>query len=501
MVIIIMVILMVSFLVGGYGLSHAIQKDRGGQTWGSCRYGKVTYNELLSADNDLNVLAVLNQAVRDLDFGAVSANLDNAALAYALLRKEADRSNVMVTGEDVDVFLRQRGWEGARLESLLTQLRTRMPSLSDSRLREIITEWLKVQTAFYRAAFAAACPGRFGAATSEEELRHLYRDLAERIDLRVAVIRAQDYLKDVPDPSAEEVQAQFEAFRAERPGQVSKTNPFGFGYVQPDRARIRYLLIRQDVVQRVARPTEEEIRSHYIRYRDRYVKAAPAPERSAAATSAPARVPMSFAEAKPRIAEELTAAAVTRAMDDLVSQVTLLIDQYATEQRGTIGDAYDYALFRMTAPAETVLARELTDLNLRGEPLEAAVAALADKAGLVAIAFPWGQQGQRRLDPDVKVTLKAERTTLGEALASICTQVKCPTLKWVMLRPLPGLLFAAAEGGVDFFPVEVRDTPPMDIQQMLSDEVLGRSQTAAGEALVRVVFMAEPFLPRAGETG
>jgi hypothetical protein len=502
MVIIIMAILMVSFLIGGYGLSHIVQRGQGGQAWGTTRFGKLTTADLVNADSDLTILGVLNQHVDDLDLGAVAANGDNAPLAYALLRKEAERSPLIVTSDDVDTYLQQRGWTSTRLQSLLEQLRTRMSGLTERHLRQAVMGWVKVQTLFYRSVFAAACPARFGAACSEQQLRHLYRDLAERIDLRVAVFRAEDYLKDVSEPNAEEIQAQFETYRAQQAGVPGKDNPFAFGYVQPNRARLRYLLIRQDVVQRVARPSEEEVRAYYIRNRDRYLKNVPAAEGTTRPTSAPAMEVMSFSEAKPRIVQQLSDAAVNGAMDDLVAQVTLFMDQYATEAHGTIGDAYDYALWRMTVPADAVLARELTNLDLRGEPLESAVSTLADKAGLVAIAFPWGHLGSLTLDPNVKVTLKAEHMTLGEALDSLCAQVKWPPLKWAMLRPLPGELFALAQrDGVDFFPIRIHDTPPMDEQQMRLDEVLGYSQTIAGQPLTHVVFTAEPFLPTGRGTG
>ncbi|MCJ7544488.1 MAG: hypothetical protein MUP47_07995 [Phycisphaerae bacterium] len=498
MVIFIMVILMVSFLIGGYGLSGSFRKDQGGQTLGVSKFGKVTLADLVAASNDLNLLGVLNQAVRDLDYGAVIANRENAALAYALLQKEAKRSPVVVTEESVDMYLQLRGLDGARLDSLLDELRTRMPGLNQRRLRETEGRWIRVATLFYRSSFAVGCPARYGAAGSEQQMRHLYRDLMERIDLRVAVVKAADYLRDAPEPNAQEIQAHFETYRTEPPGRTGEQNPFGFGYVQPDQARVRYLLIRQDVVQRVARPSEEEVRAHYIRHRDRYVKAVPASDPSAARSSAPAGEPMTFSEAKALIVEELSGAAVRTVMDELVAQVTALMDQYATADRGTIGDAYAYALWRITAPAEPVLARELSDLNLRAVPLESAVAALAEKAGLAAIAFPWGRLGQRVLEPNVKVTLKAARMSLGEALESICAQVKWPKLSWAMLRPIPGVLFSVGDGeGVDFFPVLVRDTEPMDLEQMSADEVLGYSRTSADEPLIQIVFTSQAFRPGA----
>ncbi len=492
MVIAIMVILMVSFLVGGAGLSSFLRRDVGRRSVGVSKFGKLRRADLVAAANDLNLLGALNYRARDLDYGAVIANGDSAAVAYALLQKEASKAPLVVTEQDVDAYLGQRNLGGAHLDSLLDQLRSRMPGINRKRLRETVKRWIRVTTLFYRSVFFAACPARLGATSSEQQMRHLYRDLAERIDLRIAVVKAEDYLQETAEPDDAEIQAQLERYRNRPRGRASQDNPFGFGYLQPDRTVVRYMLIRQDVIQRVVRPSEQEVRAHYIQYRGRYVKTDP----SAQATSAAAAQPMTFTEAKPLIVQELAAAAVRGAMDDLASHVMAWIDQYATETRPTVGDAYDYALQRIKASAEPVLARELSDLDIRAQPLAEAVAALAEKAGLTAIAFPWGQQGPWTAEPDVKVTLKADRMTLGEALASICAQLKWPELSWATARPLPGVLFSVADDdGVDFFPIQVHDTAPMDRAEMLSDEVLGHSRTAVGELLVWIVFTAQPFQP------
>lgn len=492
----IMVILMISFLISGYGLSHVFHSDKGGQPVGASKLGKVRLTDWQMARSDLTLLNVLNQNATDYGFGAVIANRDDAPLAYALLQQEAAKSHVTVTTEDVDAYLLLRGLEGARLEGLVAQLRSMLPGLTQEHLRDAVDRWIRVERLFTRVSFSAGCPARFGAAGSEQQLRHLYRDLMERIDLRIATVKIDDFLRQAPEPNDAELQAQFQAHRELPPGKYSQDNPFGFGYRQPSRATLRYMWIRHDVLERAARPTDEELRAHYIRHRAEYVKAPPAGEGAASAPADPsAGEPMTFSEAKARITEELSGAAVRKAMDDLVAQATVLIDRYATESHATTGDAYAYAVSQMTTSAGPLLSMELLDLNIKAQPLHSAVADLAGKAGLVAIAFPWGQQDGKSPDPNAKVTLTADRITLGEALDSISTQLKCPKFTWAMLTPLPGALFPMADDQVDFFPVQVRDGTPMDIRQMLLDPVLGHSQTSAGEPLARIVFTAQPFQP------
>jgi hypothetical protein len=506
LVVFIMVMLMISFLIGGYGLSQAFQRGRGSATLGTSKFGKVMMADLVRANEDLTVLRVLNRSVVDQDFATLMANEGNIALAYVLLGQEAAQSSAIVTDEDIDSFFIQRGMGKARLQGLLTALKPRIPTLSIQRLRDIVARWLRVEKFFARRIFFVASPVCRSAAVSEQELRYLYRDLMERIDLRVAAIKAEDFLDEAAEPNDAEIQTQFQTYRADPPGRYGEENPFGFGYAQPHRASVRYLLIRQDVLERVARPTDEELRAHYISHRASYVRKVPlasqptseaASQPTSEAASKPVSYrdePMTFSQAKAEIVKELSDQAVRKAVESLVSQAKTWVDRYAAEAHDSAADVYEYVLTRMTAPADTVLAREITDLHIQAQPLEPAVKALAEKAGLEAIAFPWGKQGDRTLDPNVKVTVEADSITLGEALDKLCVQLKWPKLKWAMTPGLKGALFSVAgDDGVDFFPIQVRHTAPLDMQEMLRDEVLGHSYTSADEPLSRIVFTAQPF--------
>ncbi len=514
LVIFIMVILMVSFLIGGYGLSQAFQRGRGSQIVGTSKLGKMTMADLTGADVDLFVLEILNRTVSNENFASLMVNEGEVPLAYALLLKEATKSSVIVTDEDVDAFLLQRGLEGARLQSFLSALKPRVPSLTANRLRSIVARWLRVEKFFGHMTFFAACPARRGAVASDQEMQHLYCDLAEMIDLRIAVIKAEDFHEEAAEPNDEAIQAQFQTYRIDPPGRPSEKNPFGFGYAQPHRADVRYLLIRQDVLERAVRPTDEELRAHYISHRASYVKKVPlASQPASGSTTAPAgetssqpvsfrEEPMTFSQAKAQIVKELSDLAVRKAVESLVGQAKAWMDRYASETHGSAANAYEYVLARMTAPAEAVLAKKITDVHLRAQALEPAVAALAEKAGLETIVFPWGKQGDRTLDPNVKVTIEADSLMLGEALDKLCVQLKWPKLKWAMTPGLKGILFSmGGDDGVDFFPIQIRHTASLDVSEMMADEVLGHSYTSADEPLVRIVFTAQPFRPSAAGSG
>jgi len=509
LVFVIMVALMVSFLIGGYGLSHVVGRSGGAQTIGMTRLGKITVQDVMRADVERIILDAINRQTpgQDAEYVALLANGGQSAMAYALLLKEARSSSIDVPDEDVDAFLAVRQLDGARLQTMLYSLKGSLPDISMPMIRAATADWVRVKKLFLRSLFYVQFQGMpVGTAASEPELRHLYRDLTEKIDLRIAVLDANDFLDGVAEPTEEEIDKQFQEFRERQAGVDSNDNPFGFGYRQDDRASLLYLLVRQDVVDRVVRPSDKEVRDYYRLHAQDFVKKAASTSQPSSSAGGPATQasqpaePMTFAEAKGQIIELLKAPAVRDALNAAVAQIRSLMDEYGQEDRGGI-DPYHWALSKMTVSAEPVLRREIDTLDMHAQPLDAAIATLAEKAQLEAIAFPWGKQGDLNLDPNVKVSLKADKTTLGEALDEICRQVKLPKLHWATCPAFKDAIFSVANaGGIDFFPIQVAQTGLMDAAEMLNDKVLGECYTSAESPLADIVFAAQPF-GRAGSGG
>ncbi|MFA6135139.1 MAG: hypothetical protein WC869_14085 [Phycisphaerae bacterium] len=498
MVMIIMAILMVSFLVGFQGLSSLTEGKHGKQSLGATKYGNITVDDLELADSDLRLLNYLNQ--NDLDFQAMIASSSRPEMSYALLLKEAQKSGVAVGTEDENAFLKQRGLEGANLQAYLTQLRTIFgEGLNESTLRAAARRWSTIGKFYMQSAVMTPA--------SEQTIIHLFRDLNEKIDLRTVTLKAEDFLKEVAEPNDQAITAQFNAYREALKGDPNKDNPFGFGYKQPDRARILYLLVRQDVIERVSRPSEESVRAFYRQNASKMVRkvpvasSQPAEAGKGAKTTQPASAPtefkteqMTFAQAKPLIIEQMSAAVARQKVEEVLGRAETLIRDYATSTEATKLNAYQWTRARMMLPADAALGQKIQDLNIEGQTLEKAMAVLAEKANLNAIAFPWTSQGDNVLDPNVKVTLKAESLTLQEALDKVATQIKWPKLHWAMFTGFEGVLFSVAQdGGVDFGPVSVKETPLMDYEAMSLDPVLSTAASMAEEPLPQVVFTSPAF--------
>jgi hypothetical protein len=100
----------------------------------------------------------------------------------------------------------------------------------------------------------------------QPELRRRFARIDEKMKIRLAVFRAEDFRDKVPAPSEEELRKQFEACKQFLPGQ----GPKGFGYRVPDRVRIEYLAADPKAFEKDAegRATDEDVKAYYEAHKD-----------------------------------------------------------------------------------------------------------------------------------------------------------------------------------------------------------------------------------------
>ena len=519
MVIGIMVALMVAFLVGLGGVNMLLSKDPLGERLGQTRAGEFTRRDMVVAQADLAILNNIGMGQPRYPAWPTQTayeiltryNGEQATMAYALLLVEAREAGVVVTEADVEEFFKRLRDRGVNYEELVSVLRAANRNWTEGALRGTIHNWLLINKAFVDAS--VGCP------PSEAEVVLAYRDISEGIDLRVLRLPAEDYLKDVKEPNQDEILAHFNQYRTVVPGKASRADSFNFGYRQPGRAKMRYLLVRGDVIGRVTEPQFADVVDYYNANKSEFVKKVPvrpAPTQPATrpATQPASRpatrptefreVPMTFAEAKEQVIEKLRSQAVNLKMEEMIAQAERLVRRAAGGGEADL--AYVQARRAMTAPAEKALDANLAGVKVENKPLDEAVAELAKAAGLRAICYPWGTHGSQTLDPNVAVTVKGARK-LREALDQISDQAKWPRLHWAMCQGFEGILFSVAgkaEGeGIDFFPVTaVNETPWMTFEDIFRDEVLGYAfaSPAGGNTLARTVFSAKGLSPDRRQT-
>jgi hypothetical protein len=86
----------------------------------------------------------------------------------------------------------------------------------------------------------------------------------ESIDVECALVKADAFTGQAPQPGEEKIAGQFERYKNFLAGEVSEDNPYGFGYKLPDRVKLEYIAVRlDDVAATVQRPTQQEMEDYY----------------------------------------------------------------------------------------------------------------------------------------------------------------------------------------------------------------------------------------------
>jgi len=142
------------------------------------------------------------------------------ATTFMLLLREAKKMDVHPSRDAV--------------QEALTALQGEVPG-GDPVLREnSVTDWLTIIAAYDRIAAAPKV-------TPAESLRFLARQQQE-ISLQLVEFRAEDFMRDVPEPTKAQLEEFFNKYRNDNPD----TSESGFGYRYPNRVRVQYMRIPRE---------------------------------------------------------------------------------------------------------------------------------------------------------------------------------------------------------------------------------------------------------------
>ena len=98
----------------------------------------------------------------------------------------------------------------------------------------------------------------------------------QSMDIEAVTFDTAALVKKVSEPGNEALQKQFNAYKGYVPFDVTAENPYGFGYNQPPRAQIEWMLVElSDVAKLVAVPTAEEAEEYYQRNQNKFTQQVP----------------------------------------------------------------------------------------------------------------------------------------------------------------------------------------------------------------------------------
>jgi len=496
LVMLIMAVLMVSFLIGFQGVERIFMGRSRDPVLRRTGLGPLRASDLALASNDIRLLSMLGYRLGP-EFVRVLANGGQQPEVYATLLQEARSTPVSVSEVDVSDFLGAIGLGGAEYQGFMSQLRSEY-SVTEHAFRDAVKNWVLIRKVYSDALTPPPA--------SEPQLRALFRDLSEQIQIQYATVNAADFLQETAQPDEQAVQQQFDKYRNVDPGTIETADEFGFGYKQPDRVQLEYILVRQDIVTQSARPDENEMRDYYRRNRGEFnveeQKADKPPDSTQPQAAAseeqpsddnekpPVRRQLTYAQAKPLIAEKLAQSTVSNRMQELLSRILTMVGQRRAQDPSTT-ESLEGIVGQFVKPADAVLARELAGLDYEAQPLKQVLDDLAERAGLDKIVFPLGDQGPTIVEPDIQITLKAEKITLGQALAELARQTKLDELKWVGCEGFDGAIFCREP--VSTFPIKRGQTGLLSLEELSKEPLVGSAATSAGQSIFEFAFNVKDF--------
>lgn len=251
---------------------------------------------------------------------------------FLLLLKEAQAAGITISDARVDETLRSEVTIRPDLDARLKQ-----------NVREAVRDFLAVEASYARVASAVKASEPMRQRTLAERLVRITADVVA-FDAAPAAIPALAAAATTA-PSDEALKAQFDKYADVASGAVTDTNPFGFGYLIPDRAKVQTLGITRDqlkaAVEKTRKPRQWDVDARKYFYSNPTEFPAPTSQPATTLPGAAAgfdinATPAGPTTAKVRTFDDLTAEqkkdAVARVMRPEIEALESKINAYLTDR-------------------------------------------------------------------------------------------------------------------------------------------------------------------------
>ncbi len=221
---------------------------------------------------DPRVLSFLNQSIQKNGLritpeqitGLYQGTTTTAPHVYwLLLKKEARQAGMAVSNDVVRSLLNQIAsglFNGQTYKQLMQQTMQRF-SVSEP---EVLSTYGNLMSVLQ---FARMTTESHDVTTSQ--IKHMASWTKETLSTELVKLDAQDFLK-LEDPNAPPSESalvdHFNQYKSIASGTLSDENPWGFGYVLPDRIQLEYLVVKLDDVHKtIEPPAAQDLEDYYQR--------------------------------------------------------------------------------------------------------------------------------------------------------------------------------------------------------------------------------------------
>ncbi len=254
-------ILMIVFLLpAGFGRQSALDNPVLGTVEGK----SIRARDVQSVEPRLQVLAAFSPLLtRNLVYREGSPRLEDFdPMQWVLMRHEASAMGLDAARYEVDELLRALEVKDEQLDQLASRLRTTAAFIREA-LRERIlihrymavargltptsvTEWassLRAASMMWSQgdpsrALAVLDMGAGVLRASDRRLERFLHDAMASVKVELLMLTPTLFIMNAPIPSEQELTEHFQKYKSVAPG---ASEPFGFGYLVPDRLKIEYL--------------------------------------------------------------------------------------------------------------------------------------------------------------------------------------------------------------------------------------------------------------------
>ena len=93
----------------------------------------------------------------------------------------------------------------------------------------------------------------------------------EKFTAEVATLNADSFMAEVTEPTEAQLSEQFAKYKSLKAGDITESNPYGFGYMLDNMVQLEYLIVNYDDVEAIVEaPTEETKEEYYALHKSKY---------------------------------------------------------------------------------------------------------------------------------------------------------------------------------------------------------------------------------------
>jgi hypothetical protein len=310
---IVVILIMVGFVCGSY-LSYQSRRASGLQdTVGHFLNNKrITNKDLRHAQEELDVLRMLradlllrNQDIQGILLGELMFSERRTEPALINHVRQTIRTNEYRISEKQIADIYKHPWPGRLYWLLLSKeaelagirmpneyvgnlLGSAIPQLSGGlTYRQLVGEIVNRQGVPQSRVLAAF--GKLLAVLQYANLMCMSEDVTisqimsgaqlenETLDVEFVKFDSAFFAETLPEPNEERMVEHFDKYKRFSAGETSVENPYGFGYMLPDRVQLEYIAVKlDDVAKIIEAPTHEEIEDYYQKNRSSFTEQVPA---------------------------------------------------------------------------------------------------------------------------------------------------------------------------------------------------------------------------------